>query len=184
MWKEDRGVSNPVSLWFTGQGNHKDTMIGENVHRHSKDTKTKVGLDEHRVLSCQDCLNISGAVLGFQQHPKWAGVSVACRCRPPQWLCTACVALLPSSNKKNCDVVVSKPAPHTHPDVGIQPTSCTGRNRKCVKRSLSPAMALLCQCKISLNLTQCSLLRITIATPTQHAFLTSLLLQSLAQIHQ
>lgn len=38
-------------------------------------------------------------------------------------------------NKKNCEVVVPKP-PRSH--VEAQPTSCTGRNRKCVIGSLLP----------------------------------------------
>lgn len=71
----------------------------------------------------------------FSTAPKRAGVSVACNWRSPQWLCTVCVARLPCSNKKDSEVVVPKPP---RPDVGGQPTSCTSRNRKCVKRSLLP----------------------------------------------
>lgn len=92
-----------------GNSQTHTVLTGDDVHRDSRDAKTEMRLDEHKVnfmpgrIIDQNC-----AVNSTQQHPRWAGVSVACNWRSPQCLCTVCVALLLSSNKKNCEVVVPK----------------------------------------------------------------------------
>lgn len=117
-----------------------------------EDAKTKVELDEHKVFSCLDWSKINSAVIGFQQHPQdWVWHATGALLSDS----ALCVALLPSSNKRTVKWLFQ--SPHS-PEVRVQPTSCTGRNRKCVKRSL-PQLPWLSYVHIKIilqHLTKCS----------------------------